>query len=104
MKNQTAKSRKKSVPRRGLLPTPLAVRREVDALLKDRPASEAARRRITEEHKLRYFFGGQVVAYRQTSRGVEVLAVGYKEIRALNKRLAPEEVCLYTIDFPDHWR
>src|SRR5712664_2471512 len=75
-------------PIRGLLPTTPEIEQVLDEMLKDRPATEAARRYQANFLKCQYYFGGQWIAYRDTDLGREVLAVGGEEIRRLNRKLA----------------
>src|SRR2546427_4060253 len=67
-------------PLRGLLPTPPEVEEIVERWCKERPASPAARLRITEGLKMQYYFGGHPILYRDTPKGKDVLAVGMEEI------------------------
>ena len=77
---------------RGFLPTPPEVERLVDQGLQGRPASAAARQRITDDFKMQYYFGGHPVAFRRTDRGIEVLAVGMDAIgRLKGKRMTDAE-------------
>jgi hypothetical protein len=76
---------------RGILPTPPEVIRAVDFVLADRPASPEYRQMLTDEHKLRYYFGGHWIAYRNTPQGKEVLAVGLEEMARLRKRMRRAE-------------
>ncbi len=90
-------------PLRGLLPTPPEVVEIVDEWLKDRPASPAARLRITEGLKMQYYFGGHNYAYRDTPNGREVLAAGEEEIRKLFKRLPETKHLGIIIGYADPW-
>jgi hypothetical protein len=78
-------------PLRGILPTPEAVNRMVDSVLADRPASPGYRQMLTDFHKLRYYFGGHWIAYRNTPQGKEVLAVGHEETGRLLRKCTPAE-------------
>jgi hypothetical protein len=71
--------------------------------LKGRPATKEARQRIIDAFNLQYYFGGQEFAYKETDHGVEVLAVGSEEIRALFRRLPPEERQTVILGFADPW-
>src|SRR5881409_2149901 len=73
---------------RGLLPMTPEIEQVLDEMLKDRPATEAARRYQADHLKRQYYFGGQWIAYRNTDQGIEVLAVGDEEIRRLKRKLA----------------
>src|SRR5262245_9388661 len=75
-------------PIRGLLPTTPEIERMLDEMLKDRPATEVARRYQANHLKCSYYFGGQWIAYRETDEGIEVLAVGDDEIGRLKRKLA----------------
>jgi hypothetical protein len=77
----------------GHLPTPPAVE-ELLAAQAERLAamSSKARQRFIDDHNLSYSFGGQEVAFRFADRGVEVLAVGRREIERLKEALPPAEL------------
>jgi hypothetical protein len=78
---------------RGLLPTPPLVEQAVAQEVERFPAMTAkAKQRIRDHFNLQYYFEGQEVVYRHTERGVEVLAVGLREIGELLDRLSPEEL------------
>src|SRR5262249_23116285 len=71
-----------------LLSTPLEVEKAVEREVEDmaalgRPIVGPARERLREEYKLRYYFGGQPFAYRETDQGKEILAVGFKAMGRL---------------------
>jgi len=90
------------------LPTPPEVKRAADREVEDmaaqgRPIVGEARERLLEELKLRYYFGGQPFAYRQTDQGKEVLAVGFKNMRRLFGELTPEEDEVVTSGFAEPW-
>jgi hypothetical protein len=68
-----------------------------------RPVVGKARERLLEDSKLSYYFGGQPLAYRETSQGKEILAVGFKDIRRLLKRLSPEEAQAIVSASADPW-
>lgn len=80
---------------RGLLPVPPGVEEVVraeESRLHEHglvPGAEA-RRRLMDEHCLDHFFRDEWVSYRETPRGVDVLAVGLDEIGRLMKSLDPE--------------
>lgn len=78
-------------PIRGLLPVPPEVAKQVAREVKERPMSEEAQKMTTRNFLLYHYFYGHIVAYRETSRGVEVLAVDDDEIGRLFKRLPPEQ-------------
>jgi hypothetical protein len=90
-------------PLRGLVPTPRQVTRIVERSLKDRPASPAARRRITEGLKMQFYFGGHAIAYRETRQGHEVLAVGPDEIASLLKTSSDEQLQGVVFGHGDIW-
>src|SRR5262245_36311597 len=89
-------------PLRGPLPTPPVVKRIANRWFKQRPASESAQKRIIEGLVLQYYFGGWDIAYRETDRGVEVLAVG-SEIGDLFRRLPPDEHQGIVVGHPEPW-
>ena len=91
-----------------LLPTPpeleKAVEREVeDMAAQGRPVVGEARERLLESFKLRYYFGGQPFAYRETDQGKEVLAVGFKNMSRLLGELTPEEDEAVVSGFAEPW-
>jgi hypothetical protein len=51
---------------------------------------KAAEDRIRDDLTLQYYFEGTYVAYRRTSQGIEVLAIGLDEIGELVKKLPPD--------------
>jgi hypothetical protein len=80
----------------GLLPIPpeveAVVAREEARLLKDHgitPTPEA-RQRMLDSLTLQYYFDGIDIAYRRTTQGVEVVAVGLDEVGEL-VRTTPQE-------------
>jgi hypothetical protein len=94
--NQNA-PHKKDLPKRpedlphGLVPPPQLV---LDLVAKEAarvPMNDEARKRITEDITLQYYYEGLPVMYRRTPQGVEVLAVGLAEIAELTKKLTPQE-------------
>ena len=81
-----------------------AVEREVeDMAAQGRPVVGEARERLLEGFKLQYYFGGQPFAYRETGRGKEVLAVGFKNMRRLLGKLTPEENEAVVSGFAESW-
>jgi hypothetical protein len=82
---------------RGLLPVPPEVEglvaREEAHLAKEHgfAITPEARKRLADSLTLQYFYENHTLAYRHTSEGVEVLAVGDTEISKLVKALSPEE-------------
>ena len=68
-----------------------------------RPLVGPARERVFEDLKLRYYFGGQRIAYRQTDQGKEILAVGEKDMGRLFRTLTPEEDEVVTWGYADPW-
>ncbi len=85
---------------RGLLQPPARVIELVAREAARLPMTSEARKRITEDLTLQFFFEGVDVAYRRTPQGVEVLAVGADEIGALVKRLTQEELLAMYIGQP----
>jgi hypothetical protein len=82
---------------RGLLPIPGEVQAIIDKeearLLNENsivPTPEA-RQRMVDSFTLQYYYEGFYVAYRPTSQGPEVLAVGYEEIGRLLSGMDQEE-------------
>jgi hypothetical protein len=81
-----------------------AVEREVeDMAAQGRPVVGEARERLLEGFKLRYYFGGQPFAYRETDLGKEILAVGFKSMRRLFGEMAPEEDEAIISGFAEPW-
>jgi len=81
-----------------------AVEREVEHMAaQGRPVVGKARERLLEGAKLQYYFGGQPLAYRETDQGKEVLAVGFKNMGRLLRRLNPEEVQTVVSGFAEPW-
>ncbi len=81
---------------RGLLPVPGEVKeilaKEEARLLKEHgivPTPEA-RQRMIDSYTLQYYFDGIDIAYRRTTQGVEVVAVGLEEVSELI-RLSPQD-------------
>ena len=77
---------------RGLLPVPAAVAAfvaaEEDRILKQHgiQLADAAKRRMLNEATLDAYYRYEWVSYRETSQGVEVLAVGLDEIGRLTQQ------------------
>jgi len=91
-----------------LLATPPEVQKAVEREVEDmaaqgRPVVGVARERLLEGAKLQYYFGGQPLAYRETDQGKEVLAVGFKNMGRLLRRLNPEEVQTVVSGFAEPW-
>jgi hypothetical protein len=82
---------------RGLLPVPPEVQemvaREEARLAKEHgfAITPEARKRLADSLTLQYFYENCTLAYRHTSQGVEVLAVGDTEIGTLVKTLSEDE-------------
>ena len=68
-----------------------------------RPVVGEARERLLEGFKLQYYFGGQPFAYRETDHGKEILAVGYKDMGQLFRKLTAQEDEVVTSGFADPW-
>jgi hypothetical protein len=86
------------------MPTTPEIEEQVEQVLEGRPASPEARRRIVEEFKLRFYFGGHPIVFRHTERGTEVLAVGDEEVRHLfRRRRSQAELSTLIYDHPDRW-
>ena len=85
----------------GLLPLPAEVEiialKEEARLLKEKGIvlTSEARRRLVDSLSLQYYFEGIDVAYRTTTPGVEVLAVGLREVAELVRGMSQDE--LFTI-------
>jgi hypothetical protein len=83
----------------GIISPPAEVRamvaREEDRLGREHnlTVTAEARQRMTDDLTLQYYFDGlgYEVAYRSTSEGPEVLAVGASEIHALTNDMVPEQ-------------
>lgn len=71
--------------------------------LRERPVVDEARERLLESFKLRYYFGGQPFAYRETDRGKEILAVGFKSMGRLFGVLNPEQDEAIISSFAEPW-
>ena len=87
---------------RGLLPVPPEIEREIAEerarFLPD--VSDEADKRQRNFLTLIYYYEDTYVAYRETSEGVEVLAVGDKEVGDLCRRLSQEELLKIRIGCP----
>jgi hypothetical protein len=75
----------------------------VDRELANRPASEEARLRITDGFKLQYYFGGHWIAYLDTPKGKEVLAVEWNEIRRVRRKRRRAGLAPGIIELIDPW-
>lgn len=64
--------------------------------------ADEARRRLVEGLTLQYYFGGTDIAYRRTSEGVEVLAIG-PEIGDLFRRLPKDSHHDIILGHPEPW-
>jgi len=81
-----------------------AVEREVESMAaQGRPVVGVARERLLEGFKLQYYFGGQPIAYRETDQGKEVLAVGFKNMGRLLRKLTPDEDQTVVSGFAEPW-
>jgi hypothetical protein len=90
-------------PLRGLLPTPPEVAKLVAREVKRLPMTEEARRQITNDWTLQYYFGGHEIAYRRTPQGVEVLAAGLEEISQLLRTLPLSQRKGIIFGHPEGW-
>lgn len=61
---------------RGLLPVPPEVAKQIAREVKERPMTDEARQMVLRNVLLYHYFYGHQVAYRETTQGVEVLAMG----------------------------
>jgi hypothetical protein len=81
---------------RGLLPVPpeveTVVAREEARIAQQHGIrlTPEARKRLTDDFTLQYYFEGTDVACRETPQGVEILAVGWDEIGDYLKTIPPE--------------
>jgi hypothetical protein len=78
---------------RGLLPVPPEVEEDVareQARLQPYFTDDYAKR-ARDDMTLRYYYDGTYVAYRRTPQGIEVLAVGWDEVRKLFRETPPEQ-------------
>src|SRR5260370_21068799 len=66
---------------RGVMPIPAEVVELVAREASQYPMTETALQRLTDGFTLQFYFGGQDIAYLQTSHGKEGLAVGLEEIQ-----------------------
>jgi hypothetical protein len=71
---------------RGLMPTPPEVAAMMEEMFRDLPISEGFRRIQTDYLCQKYYFGGNPIAFRDTPKGREILAVGWDEIAELEKK------------------
>lgn len=101
-KKPTEPKKRPRPPVPGLLPTPPEVLAFVESELKDYPVYPSERQRLLNIGTLQYYYGGESVVYRNTSEGVEVLAVG-DDIRDFFKRLRPETPRDFVYGVPDLW-
>jgi hypothetical protein len=76
-------------PLRGILPTPPEVEALVARELEGHPVTDREKQRITDCFKMQFYFGGHWIAYRQTDKGMEVLAVGMDDIGRLRRKRTP---------------
>lgn len=90
-------------PLRGLLPPPPDVVAIVNRENARLPASPEYRQRMLDYLSMSYYFGGNWVAYRETSRGAEVLAVGWDEMGELNRALSPADREGIVSGYCDRW-
>jgi len=81
---------------RGLLPVPSEVKDAV-AQAEERFVRESGsqfapetKKRMTDDTALHYYYEGTELAYRITSEGVEVLAVGWEEVKNYLRNTPPE--------------
>ena len=78
---------------RGLLPVPPEVEEDVareQARLQP-DFTEEYGKRVRDDMTLRYYYEGSYVASRRTPQGVEVLAVGWDEVRKFLTETPPEQ-------------
>src|SRR5437763_3571066 len=82
---------------RGLLPVPPEVQedvvREEERILQEHGFHVApeAKRQMTDDRTLHYYYEGHQVAFRRTPAGVEVLAAGWDEVRQFFQSTPPEQ-------------
>jgi hypothetical protein len=76
---------------RGLVESPQLVLDLVAREASRLPMNEEAKKRITEDLTLQYYFEGWDVAYRRTPLGVEIFAVGLEEVGAYMRTTPPEK-------------
>jgi hypothetical protein len=78
---------------RGLLPVPPEIAEEVArAQAAHQPYYSDDYAKLTrDDGTLAYYYEGEMIAYRSTSQGVEVLAVGPEEVRQYLRNAPPEE-------------
>ena len=90
----------------GLLPLPPEVEtivlKEEARLLKEKGIvlTSEARRRLVDSLSLQYYFEGIDVAYRTTTPGVEILAIGLSEVAELVRGMNQEELSIIKIGQP----
>ena len=101
VKNKKPPARRTAI--RGLLPTPPKVEELVVRELEGHPVTPAEKQRLMDSLKLQYFFGGKEIAYRKTARGVEVLAVGLREIGRLLRDTPVSKQKGIVIGHPEPW-
>jgi hypothetical protein len=100
-KRRPTRNKKKSP--RGLMPTPPEVEELLQRLMKERPHSPEAEQRQRDAFNLQYYFGDKEVICRKTPKGLEVVAVGSREIRKLVARATPKDWENLVSVFPDPW-
>lgn len=91
-------------PIRGLLPPPPEVLEFVNRENARLPASPEYRQWMLDYTSMSYYYGGHWIAYRQTSRGAEVLAVGWEEMGKLFRSLSPAEHEGIISRYCDRWQ
>lgn len=90
-------------PLRGLLAPPPDVVAIVNRENARLPASPEYRQEMLDYLSMSYYFGGHWAAYRKTSRGAEVLAVGWEEMGELNRSLSAAEREGIISGYCDRW-
>ena len=91
------------------LPVTPEVAEEVDACLRRLreeegvPSCEEGIRLLRNDAALQFHCGGQEVLCRRTALGVIVLAVGTKQVHALQQSLDPDNRSGYVMEYPEPW-
>ena len=89
-------------------PTPPEVEEAVEREIRTRRPRgsrnrQVLRERLLEGFNLRYYFGGQPFAYRETGLGKEILAVGFKNMSRLFRGLTQEDDEAVVTGFAEPW-
>jgi len=87
----------------GLLPVPREVAEIVANETARLPMTKQARQRLENSLTLQYHCGGEWVICRESMRGVEVLAVGWEDVRRFTRKQPLLEGTDLNMTLPDPW-